>query len=377
MSNLNDAKTRLQNIQSKLGPQPDAYKSFFSGQKPSGYTHLARSIGDTFGNILTFNYLNVANEILKIMHEEMEKIVPSGDEIDDAQRLQNSILLKLEKLSQDPEFQEKWKELSKSIATLLNLMINEFLDLVEEEGENIITKVGRVASKMLTNLASTGVDALQDAMSVVPGLDAVVALFTLFTSAITDGANAMLTALTIFNSAINFSEKLAEKMLGADSKALGIITEVQGFIDMIRSPNKDANLLANKLDAFNKVEPEAEPTQNPSQEESSANPGEGQPASPPETTPSNSVSPSAPAQETTSSESSAQKNTGIPQYPTLGPSTPAATPKETPSLKPVSRGGSRHKKSTRKYGKHGKKNKQGSRTTKHRSSKKRKRSHKK
>ena len=235
----------------------DAYKGYFSNSEDSGYKHLASASGNTFKNMLTFNYLNVTNDILKVIEKEFSALVPSGDEVADAQRLQNAILVRLEQLGNNPEFQEKMKELTKSIAKLINMMINSILDLVEEEGDAVIEKIGRVSRKMVTNLAATGVDTLEDAMSVVPGLDAVVALFTLFTSAVTDGANSMLTALTLFNTAIQFSEKLAKRVLGVDSEALKLITEVQNMINAVTSPGMEANKLADetagKLDTFNKI----------------------------------------------------------------------------------------------------------------------------
>ena len=235
----------------------DAYKGLFSNSEDSGYKHLASASGDTFKNMLTFNYLNVTSEILKVIEKEFSALVPSGDDVADAQRLQNSILLKLEQLGNNPVFQEKMKELTKSIAKLINTMINSILDLVEEEGEETIEKIGRVSRKMLTNLAATGVDTAEDALSVIPGVDAVVALFILFTSVITDGANSMLTGLTLFNAAIQLSEKLAKRVLGVDSEVLNLITEIQDMINAITSPGMEANKLADKsasaLDKFNRI----------------------------------------------------------------------------------------------------------------------------
>lgn len=252
--NTSSLNTNLRNIQEQIPNKDvsneDGYKSFFTGNDSgnvNGYEHLAKASANILQNIVTFNYLNVTNEILKIIDESLSSLVPSGDSIADAERLQNSILLRLDALAADPEFQEKWKELSKSLAELLNTMINEMLDLVEEEGDEAINRFGKIANKMLTNMAATGVDIAQDALSVIPGVDAIVALFNLFTSAITNGSNSMVAALTLFSTAMQFSERFANITLKEDSKVHDIIKQVNEFIELIKTPTLDTNMIADKL----------------------------------------------------------------------------------------------------------------------------------
>lgn len=240
----------------------DAYQSFF--------LHGAKTGMQTAGNMLTYHYLNVVNEILKVMSDELEKlgpaslkvdgltgsigdVIPSGQDIADAEEVQQGILNKLEKLANNPAFQEKWDKLARSMAELLNSVIGHVLDVVEEEGEDVINRLGKVAKKLLVNLAATGVDTVEDTLSVIPGLDAIVAVFILFTSAVTDGANSMMVALTMFNSFIQLSEKFMKVTLGADNKLLSIVEEVQSFIDMIESPGKEINDALDKVDARNKI----------------------------------------------------------------------------------------------------------------------------
>ena len=233
----------------------DAYKSFF--------LHGAKTGMQTAGNMVTYHYLNVVNEILKVISDELEKlgpaslrldtIVPSGEDIANAEEIQQGILNKLEKLANNPVFQEKWDKLARSMAELLNSVIGHVLDVVEEEGEDVINRLGKVAKKLLVNLAATGVDTAEDALSVIPGLDAIVAVFILFTSAVTDGANSMMIALTMFNSFIQLSDKFMNVTLGADNKLLSIIEQVQSFINMIESPGKEINDALDKVDARNKI----------------------------------------------------------------------------------------------------------------------------
>ena len=244
----------------------DEYKNFFKGNSSlssgneksnDGYRnvflHGLGSAFDSYSNLLTFNYLNVTNDILKIIHDQMNIIVPSGDEVADAKRLQESILLKIGTLAKTPEFQEKWKELTKSLAELLNETITQVIDIIDQEGDDVINRVGKVANRMIVNLTATAVDTVEDALSVVPGLDAILAVFTLFTSAITNGANSMLTALTLFNSMIELVGKMSGTAVGVDEKLVNISTQMQDFIKMLQSPGKEINSMLDNVDKFNKI----------------------------------------------------------------------------------------------------------------------------
>ena len=253
-----------------------------SDKNDNVFLNGAGVLTDSVSNLLTFNYLNVANDILKIIYDQMNLIVPSGDEVADAQKMQESILNQINELAKTPEFQQKWRELTRSLAMLLNDFINQVLTVLDEEGEETINKISKVANNTFVNLAATAIDTAQDALSVVPGLDAIIAMFNLFTSAITNGANSMLTALTLFNSMIDLSSKVANTGVQMDSKLVNISNQIQDFIKMLQSPGSGltqrANEALDKVAAFNAIpgtkptevtsrpEPNSEPTTEPTTE---------------------------------------------------------------------------------------------------------------
>jgi len=262
ISDMKKKQSEKMDSEAQANSNRDAYKGLF--------LHGAKTGMETASNLFTFHYLNVVNDILKVVSDELEKmgpsmdkaegmipsvgdIVPSGADIAKAQEVQEGILNRIEKLANNPEFQEKWDKLARSMAELVNTFIGHILDVVEEEGEDVINRLGKVAKKLLTNIAATGVDTVEDAMSVVPGLDAIVALFILFTSAVTDGANSMMMAMTMFNSMIELSDKFMKVSLGADNKLLDIVKEVQGIVNMFESPSKDINTALDKVDSYNKI----------------------------------------------------------------------------------------------------------------------------
>ena len=246
-----------------------------SDKNDNVFLNGAGVLTDSVSNLLTFNYLNVANDILKIIYDQMNLIVPSGDEVADAQKMQESILNQINELAKTPEFQQKWRELTRSLAMLLNDFINQVLTVLDEEGEETINKISKVANNTFVNLAATAIDTAQDALSVVPGLDAIIAMFNLFTSAITNGANSMLTALTLFNSMIELSSKVANTGVQMDSKLVNISNQIQDFIKMLQSPGSGLTQRANdaldKVAAFNAI-PGTKPTEVTSRPETTTEP---------------------------------------------------------------------------------------------------------
>ena len=266
VSEMKKKHNEKMDMETKTSMNVDGYKSLF--------LHGAKTGMDTATNIFTYHYLNVVNDILKVVSDELEKfgptaeklddIIPSGADVAKAEEVQEGILNRIEKLANNPEFQEKWDKLSRSMAELVNTFIGHILDVADEEGEVVINRLGKVARKLLTNMAATGVDTVEDAMSVVPGLDAIVALFILFTSAVTDGANSMMIALTMFNSMVQLSEKFMEVSLGADNKLFDIVKEIQGIVDMIESPGKNMNIALDKVDEYNKIPEDEDKSSTPS-----------------------------------------------------------------------------------------------------------------
>lgn len=228
----------------------DQYKSAFLG---SDYMKLGKSLSDTAQNTLTFNYLNVTNSILDAIRSQVKGLISSGSDVADAQQLQNSILNELQQLSNDPVFQEKWRELSRSIAGLLSTMITEILDLVEKEGEQVLDKVGVVANRLVRKLTSTGVEAIQGTLSVIPGVDAVTSMFILISSAISSGSTSLLLAMQMFNSAIEFYAKLTGQSMESAGRLMDVVKQAQDLFNMIQSPGAKLGELTQQIDSFNAV----------------------------------------------------------------------------------------------------------------------------
>ena len=262
--NVTDIKTHLSNAKKSLQQyvpdnMKDAYTNFFSNlgsaPSPSGtmgdaYTNLFGSLGGTFFNKLLFSYLTFINGVLQMFYNQLDTLIPSGQDVADAMKLQNSLANKLEKKLQDPEFQRQIRELTKQIAILLNAMLNEILTLVDEEGEEVIQKIGKVTNKMATNLAATGVDTIQDALSVVPGLDVAIALFTLATSSVTNVANTFNVMVTMFTSTMDLMGKLMGRTEDETGQIIDIITKFKSLLDGPTGMMEDAT---NKLNKYNKI----------------------------------------------------------------------------------------------------------------------------
>lgn len=262
--NVTDIKTHLNNVKKSLQQyvpdnMKDAYTNFFSNMasapSPSGtigdaYTNLFGSLGGTFFNKLLFSYLTFINGVLQMFYNQLDNLIPSGEDVADTIKLQNSLANKLEKKLQNPEFQRQIRELTKQIAILLNAMLNEILTLVDEEGEEVIQKIGKVTNKMATNLAATGVDTIQDALSVIPGLDMVIALFTLATSSVTNVANTFNVMVTMFTSTMDLMGKLMGRTEDETGQIMDVISKFKGLLD---GPTGMIEDTTNKLNKYNKI----------------------------------------------------------------------------------------------------------------------------
>ena len=216
---------------------------------------LSNAILTTIQQAAIKYYLDLVTPILSIFYSQLKSIVPSGNDVEDSKQLSKSILRNLTDLiDNDPKFREEYIKTAKAVALFIKLGLNEVLDVFEDEGDILITRIGDSAKKIAVNVSATAYDTVQDFLSVIPGPDALIAVFNLVTSGITNGAQIMLSGIEIFGHIIQLSEKITGNTIGP---AGDTIQQIETLLQMVRNPGSGAVPIINDatktVNDFNKV----------------------------------------------------------------------------------------------------------------------------
>ena len=233
--------------QNKPSTKDESSNNMSSVSRPMNQNY--NLIGTAFNialNVSIYAFLEAANVILCMVKDELEAFVPTGNDVKDKEKLVSSILNRIIEIAKTPEFQEKWRELTRTMATLFDTMVNEGLDVIETEADDVFFRMSTIGKRVFLNAVSTGVDTAQDAMSLVPGLDAMIAMFNLVTSGVTNASNIILFGLEFYSNLLMLAEKVSGRTFG---QVGDVIESIRGIVELVNSPENAANDAASNLNS--------------------------------------------------------------------------------------------------------------------------------
>lgn len=169
-------------------PISDIQTIAFSAMKESLST-----INAIAGRILNFFLSGVVKSIESVLPEFGES--KTDTEIAEANAL---LMTKIRAIFSDPKLIEEMRLLATEVGKFLEVPMSEINEILKKEGEQMIDELTKLLNRLIVKVGITTKDATLDTIGLIPGVDAVLGIFTVVSSMISITATTAGTMLSIF-----------------------------------------------------------------------------------------------------------------------------------------------------------------------------------
>jgi len=182
-------------------------------------------------NTALHEYFSLMNIFLSGVKEEFEKFVPSGNDVLTSAKMNESLLSAIEIIANSPEFKEKWKKLSITLANLLKIMMQQISDTIDNEAVIVLDKFQELLIKIMRKTMAGLSIGIQESLSEIPVVGPVLAVINVIGTGTMVGSETIIKSIETMNVVM---EGIAKIVGGTVNPLVLVIKDVEAMFDMIK-----------------------------------------------------------------------------------------------------------------------------------------------
>jgi hypothetical protein len=178
-------------------------------QEPPAITENPVSDAVTIGTAAITETLSTINSIaqrilnffLSGVIDSIEAVLPEFGEAQSTEAVAEAnaqLISRIRAIVSDPKLTEEMRLLAQEVGKFLEVPMSEINTILEKEGEELVNKLTELLNRLIVKVGITAKDATLDTIGLIPGVDAVLGIFTVVSSLVSVTATTTGAMLSIF-----------------------------------------------------------------------------------------------------------------------------------------------------------------------------------
>jgi ABC-type multidrug transport system fused ATPase/permease subunit len=143
----------------------------------------------------------ILNFFLSGVIDSIEAVLPEFGEAQSTEAVAEAnaqLISRIRAIVSDPKLTEEMRLLAQEVGKFLEVPMSEINTILEKEGEELVNKLTELLNRLIVKVGITAKDATLDTIGLIPGVDAVLGIFTVVSSLVSVTATTTGAMLSIF-----------------------------------------------------------------------------------------------------------------------------------------------------------------------------------